>query len=91
MDDCQEHIKTVIKEKILRDQNPYAKCFVVSNADCGAPDGVQSACDSLGEELGFRFKIDFQPEYCFFKAHKIPQEDEFQRLRERYNYARARS
>jgi hypothetical protein len=70
MEARQEHIKTVIKDKILKDQNPYAKCFIVSNADCpeaNYPAGVQSACDSLGEELGFRLKLNFNQNAVFLK------------------------
>lgn len=97
MDARQDHIKNVIREKILDNQNPYLKCFIIDSVDAPAPHfddsqirkRVQEACDSLMDELGFRFKIEFQPECCFLKARKIlPQKDELQKLRECQNYAR---
>jgi hypothetical protein len=95
----RQHIKSVIKEKVLNNQDPYMKCFIITNTDCPGTtaydDGqiravVQDACDSLMDELGFRFKIEFQPECCFLRARKIPDvKDEFQKLKEKYNYARS--
>jgi len=86
----REHIERIIKEHIDTNTNPYIKCFIVPTSDCpeATASQVQSVCDSLMDELGFRFKLDFQPEYCLFKALKIPDKDEF---RKQYNYARAQS
>lgn len=90
----QERIKKIIKDKVLDNDNPYLKCLIIPNADLqGATQNqVRSTCETLMQELGFRFKLDFdfQPECCLLKARKIPHKDKFEKLREEYNYARAR-
>lgn len=81
----------IIKDKMLKNDDPYVKCCVVSQSDCPGATYylIKRACDSLMDELGFRFKIDFQPECCILKACKIVHEDDLQKFRARYNYARA--
>lgn len=82
-------VKALIKDKIARSQDPYLKCFTVSPMElemkCSNRE-ITMACEALKDELGFRFKLDFQPECCVLKACKMAPKNDFQRL---YNYARA--
>ena len=83
-----EAVKALIRDKISNSQDPYLKCFTVSLMECpGASNReISLACEALRDELGFRFKLDFQPECCFLKACKVAPKNDFQKL---YNYARA--
>lgn len=88
---AQEHITTLIKDNVLNGDNPYVKCFIISNLTCDikTQNMLYQICDSLMKELGYRFKIEFQADSCILKAHKIHRETPLQRLRARNNYARA--
>lgn len=86
-----QQIKTMIKDNVINGENPYVKCFMISNLTCDikTKNMLYQICDSLMKELGYRFKIEFKPDSCVLKAHKIPRKSPLQMLRARNNYARA--
>lgn len=86
----EQHLKNIIKDKITNTENPYITAFVLDPKDCGNRELLETVCNSLTDELGFRFKIDFQPECCYLRARKIPDSDRaFQLLKAKNAFARA--
>jgi hypothetical protein len=73
----ETHLKNVIKEQITKADDPYMKCVVINSSDYPDMDreSIEHTCSILTDELGFRFKIDFQPEYCILKALMVPNRE----------------
>jgi len=92
MESRYEYIRNVIKSNVLMNQDPYLKNFIIPHEGMNNAkevlDVVERACDSLIDELGFRFKVTFKQECCILKARKIPIKDAFMTLCKKHNYAR---
>lgn len=92
MDLREQHIKEIIRDKVTNNDNPYLKCMIIDNQDLElnnkTKEDIERICNSLMNELGFRFKLEFQPECCFLKARKIPDNNAFLQLREKNAQAR---
>ena len=91
-----EHIKDLIKTEIKDHKDPYLKCFVLEDDsdldldfnDKDTQNAVRQACETLMNELQFRFKIVFKPECCMLRAYKLHLDTDYERLWRRNNYAR---
>lgn len=93
-----ERIKDLIKTKIQDHKDPHLKCFVLAKneehsvildfSDRDIQYAVRQACTTLMNELEFRFKVVFTPEYCMLCAHKLNLDGDYERIQRHNNYAR---
>lgn len=90
---------SMIKDQVLSCKDPYVKSILITDVDFGLRNYnieqiqriLNKACDQVMNEMGFRFKIDIQPECCLIKAHKvIDNNNDLFRMVERHNIERFR-